>query len=178
MPIVAAAVLVFIVSSIIHMVLPWHRSDYKGLSNEDEVRAAIRKGNAGPGLYMIPYCSDMKAMGSPETKKKWEEGPVGHLTLRPTGMFAMGPSLAQWFVYSLVISFFAAYVAGHVLGSGTPYLVVFRVVGTVAWLGYSGGNAASSIWMGRPWSVTIKELIDGLLYGMVTAGAFGWLWPK
>jgi hypothetical protein len=178
MPIVVAAVLVFIASSIIHMVLPIHKSDYKGFSNEDEIRAAIRKGNPGPGIFMMPYCGDMKEMKSPEMLKKWQEGPVGMVVLRAPGAMSMGPALAQWFGYNLIISVFAAYVAGHTLQAGTPYLAVFRIVGTTAWLGYSGGVAASSIWMGRPWSVTLKEMVDGLVYGLVTAGAFGWLWPR
>jgi hypothetical protein len=90
----------------------------------------------------------------------------------------MGPSLAQWFVFSLVISALIAYAAAHALEPGTPYLEVFRVVGTIAWLGYAGAAAPASIWMGRPWSITLKEVFDGLLYGLVTAGMFGWLWPR
>jgi hypothetical protein len=28
------------------------------------------------------------------------------------------------------------------------------------------------------WGTTIKEVIDGLVYGLLTAGTFGWLWPR
>ena len=90
----------------------------------------------------------------------------------------MGPALGQWFVFNLVVSFFVAYVAAHTIPSGTVYLEVFRVVGTVAFLAYGTGHIPAAIWMGKPWSVTFKELFDGLLYGLVTAGTFGWLWPR
>ena len=178
-PIVVAAVLVFIASSIIHMFLRYHKADYKGLSNEDDVRAAIRKGNATPGLYVFPYCLDPKeAMGDTPVAKKYVEGPVGFLSLVPPGKPNMGPALIKWFVYCLVLSFFVAYLGSHVLAPGSSYLTVFRVVGTAGWLGYAGASAAGAIWMGKPWSNTVREIVDGLIYGMLTAGTFGWLWPK
>ncbi len=177
-PILLSAVLVFVVSSILHMVLKYHARDYIKLPNEDAVRAAIRAGNPEPRQYMIPYVADFKEMKTPEVQQKFAEGPVAVLTLRKPGAYAMGPSLAQWFVFSLVIAFFAAYVASLTVAPGTPYIFVFRVVGTVAFLGYAGGAVPPSIWMGKPWSVTFKDLLDGLIYGMVTAGTFGWLWPR
>ena len=102
LPIVVAAVAVFISSSLIHMVFKWHNSDYHGLANEDEVRAAIRAGSPKPVMYAIPYCADFKQMGTPEMQKKLADGPVAWLTVRPNGMFGMGPMLGQWFVWNLV----------------------------------------------------------------------------
>jgi hypothetical protein len=178
MPILLSAVLVFITSSIVHMVLKYHNSDYSQLPNEDAVRAAIRAGNPKPAQYVIPYAAEMKEMESPAMKAKYAEGPVGVLNLKPTGAYGMGRALTQWFVFSLVVSFFVAYVAAHTIPSGTMYLEVFRVVGTVAFLAYAAGQLPAAIWMGKPWSVAFKELFDGLLYGLMTAGAFGWLWPR
>jgi hypothetical protein len=177
-PIVLSAVLVFIVSSLIHMVFKYHASDYRPLPNEDAVRAALRAGNPAAGQYIIPYCKEMKEMESPEMKQKYTEGPVGVLNLKRPGLYSMGPMLGQWFVFSLVISLFVAYAACHSLPPGTPYLEVFRVVGTIAWLGYAGGQIPTAIWMGKPWSIAWKDVFDGLLYGLVTAAAFGWLWPR
>jgi hypothetical protein len=178
LPILLSAVLVFFVSALIHMVLKYHNSDYHGFANEDAVRAAIRSGNPAPGQYVIPYCSDMKAMESPEMKAKYAEGPVGMLLLKPAGQFGMGKQLVQWFIATLVISFFIAYIAYHTLPAGTPYLGVFRVVGAIGFLAYGAGSLVDGIWMGKPWSVVTKEVVDALLYGLVTAGTFGWLWPK
>ena len=177
LPILLSAVLVFVLSSIIHMVLGYHSSDYTGLPNEDAVRDAIRSGNPAPKQYIIPYCTP-KEMGSPEMKRKYVEGPVGVLNLKPAGAYSMGPSLIQWFVFTLVVSFFVAYVASHTVPAGTAYLEVFRIVGTVGFLAYAMGQLPAAIWMGKPWAVAGKEVFDGLLYGLVTAGAFGWLWPR
>jgi hypothetical protein len=177
-PIVLSAVLIFVVSSLIHMVLRYHASDYTQLPNEDAVRAAIRAGNPAPAQYIIPYCKEMKDMGSPEMQKKFEEGPVAVLNLKRLGRVSMGPMLVQWFVFSLVVSFFIAYAAAHSLARGAVYLEVFRLVGTIGWLAYAAAQVPAAIWMGKPWSVTWKEVLDGLLYGLVTAGAFGWLWPR
>lgn len=177
-PILLAAFLVFVASAIIHMVLPLHKADYKQLPNEDEVRAAIRKGNPAPGQYVMPYCADMKQMSSPEMQQKYNEGPVGVFYLMRSGSPNMGPALVKWFIYCVVISFFVAYLAAHTLPRGAEYLAVFRVAGTSAFLGYAGGAAAASIWLGKPWSIAVKEIIDGFIYCLVTAGSFGWLWPR
>jgi hypothetical protein len=45
-------------------------------------------------------------------------------------------------------------------------------------MAYGLGNLSNSIWKGQPWSMTIKEVIDGLVYALLTAGTFGWLWPR
>jgi hypothetical protein len=177
LPIVVSAVIVFIVSSILHMVLPYHRSDFSRLPHEDEIRAALRSAAVKPGAYMFPFCGEMKEMGSPEQKAKFEQGPVGMLTVLPNGMPAMPKYLAQWFVYSLVIGLFAAYLASRTLAPGTHYLQVFRVVGCTTFLAYAGASGADSIWRGVRWSTTFKNLFDGLVYGLMTAGVFGWLWP-
>lgn len=177
LPVLLAAVFVFVVSSLVHMVFKWHNSDYLKFANEDEVRDAIRKENPAPGQYVLPYCGDMKQMGSEDMQRKFKEGPVGFLVLKTPCAPGMGSALIQWFLYTALIAFFAGYVAAHTLAPGTPYLKVFRVVGTVAFLAYSGGSVQAAIWMGKPWKSAFKEVFDGLLYGLVTAGAFGWLWP-
>src|SRR5262249_2725814 len=92
-PIVLSAVLVFIVSSLVHMVLKYHASDYTQLPNEDAVRAAIRAGNPAPAQYIIPYCKEMKDLESPEMKQKFTEGPVAVLNLKRPGVSSMGPML-------------------------------------------------------------------------------------
>jgi len=131
LPIVLSAVLVFILSAIVHMVLRYHASDYSKLPNEDGVRAAIRTGNPGPAQYIIPYCATPKEMESPEMKQKYAEGPIAVMNLKAPGYQGMGPMLLQWFVFTLVVSFFVAYVAAHTVPPGTAYLEVFRVLGAI-----------------------------------------------
>jgi hypothetical protein len=178
LPIVLSAVLVFVVSAIIHMVLKYHNRDYKQLPNEDAVRAALRAGNPEPRQYIIPYCSDPKEMEAPEMRQRFIEGPVGVLNLRRPGPPTMGPMLLQWFLFILVVSFFLGYLAAMTVEPGAPYLKVFRVVGVAGFLAYAAGQVPAAIWMGKPWSVAWKELFDGLVYGLLTAGTFGWLWPR
>ena len=176
-PIVVSAVFVFIASSIIHMVLKFHSSDYKQLAGEDQVAAAMREAGVSPGYHSMPYFADMKDMGTEEGLKKLNDGPVAFVTVVPNGPPAMGKFLGLWFVFSLAISAFAAYLAGRALGPEAEYLSVFRFAGTAAFLGYAAGEPISSIWKGQPWGMTIKHMVDGLVYALLTGGIFGWLWP-
>jgi len=178
LPIFLSAVLVFVASSLVHMVIKWHNSDYGRLPNEEEVRAVFQKGNAAPGQYVVPWCIDQKEMNNPDVLKKYTEGPVGIFYLLKPGRPTMGPLLGKWFVYLLVVSFFTAYVASRTLPAGTDYLKVFQVAGATGFIAYSLGAIPSAIWMGKPWRVACKEIADGLLYGLVMAGTFGWLWPR
>ena len=176
-PIVLSAVLVFVVSSVIHMATPMHKSDYRRLPGEPNVLSTMRGEAIPPGDYMFPFCDSMKEMGSEEMVKKFNEGPVGFMTVRPNGMMQMGSSLFAWFLYSLVISVFAGYVTRVAYEPGADYMAVFRLSGTVAVLAYATAHIPNSIWKGVCWGTSFRFLIDGVLYGLVTAGAFGWLWP-
>ena len=177
LPALLAAVLVFLASSVIHMVLKLHNPDYRKLPDEDAVREALRKGSPGPGQYIVPHCLDPKEMADPAMQQRFEEGPVGVIYLRPTGMTKLGPFLGKWFVYTLVVGLIAGYVGRAALGPGAPYLDVFQVVGAAAWLGYAWSSPAESIWKGVPWIVTVRTLFDGLVYAALTAGCYAWLWP-
>ena len=177
LPILVAAVLVFVVSSVIHMVLPYHRSDYGMVPKEDDVMASLRPFNIPPGDYLMPCPGTPAHMRSPEYIAKRDQGPVMMITVWPSGAVAMGGQLALWFAYSLIVGLFAGYVAGIVLGPGAPYLTVFRITGTVAFAGYALALFQNSIGYRRAWSITLKSAFDGLIYALLTAGAFGWLWP-
>jgi hypothetical protein len=178
LPILVSAVIVFVVSSIIHMVLTYHRSDFLRLSNEDEALEALRRLNIPPGDYLFPYAGSPEAMKKPEFVEKATKGPIVIMTIAPGRAPAMGGALVQWFLYSVLVSFFAAYIAGRTLPPGTHYLSVFRVVGTTAFMGYAFALLQQSIWYKRSWASTLKSVFDGLVYGLMTAGTFGWLWPR
>jgi hypothetical protein len=139
------------------------------------VRTALR--GAPRGLYMLPYCMP-KDMKSPAMQEKYQQGPIAMVTVMPNGRPAMFIFLSQWFAYCIIISYFVAYLAAHTIAHGAPYLAVFRVVGTAGFLAYGLGFLSDSIWKGQPWSMTLKQVFDGLIYGLVTAGTFGWLWPR
>jgi hypothetical protein len=178
LPILVSAVLVFVASSVIHMALKYHSSDFAPVPNEDDVMEALRRFNLRPGDYLMPRPGSAAAMNTPEYKAKREKGPVMVMTVLPSGMTGMGKQLGLWFVYSAVVALFAGYVAGIAYGPGTAYMPVFRMVGTVAFAGFALGQLPQAIWYGKSWSATFKGVFDGLVYALLTGGAFGWLWPS
>jgi hypothetical protein len=177
LPIIVSAVAVFVLSAIIHMALKYHASDFAGLPNEDAVRTAIRSGNPPPGQYFFPHAREMSEMKTPEMQKKLAEGPNGMLVLRAPGMVSMGSSLLKWFLFVLLVSCVIAYVACHTLQLGSSPRHVFRVIGTVGFLAYAMGHVPEAIWYGRSWSATLKDVFDGLIYGLATGAVFALLWP-
>ena len=178
LPIVLSSVIVFVASSAIHMALPWHKGDYARVPNEDKVMEALRPFALPPGDYMIPRASSTKEMSTPEFVDKLKKGPVLVVTVFPNGQTGMGRNLTLWFVFSVAVGTFAAYVAGRALPVGANYLSVFRFIGVMTFVGYSMALWEMSIWYRRAWSTTIKSTVDGLIYGLLTAGTFGWLWPR
>ena len=177
LPILLSAAAVFILSSIVHMFMPWHKSDYRSVPNEDDVMDRMRSFAIPPGDYMMPRPASAEQMKSPEYLEKRKRGPVAILTILPSGIPSMLPSLAQWFLYSLVISLFSAYVAVHALHAGVSSCSIYRFVGIPALMGYTCSVSQMSIWYGRKWSTTFKTMFDGLLYALLTAAIFAWLWP-
>lgn len=177
LPILLSAIIVFIASSIMHTVLPYHRSDYRKLPEEDAVLASLRTVDLTRGIYNFPHCTH-KEMKTPEAQEKFKRGPVGFLTIFPSGAINMGKFLGQWFTFCLLIVFFVAYLAAHTVLPGAPFRHVFRVAGTASFLGFGLGCFSNAIWKGQTWSMTFKEVFDGLVYALLTAGTFAWLWPR
>ena len=177
LPILLSAVVVFIASSIIHIVFTYHQSDFRGLPDEDGIREALKPFKIPPGDYMIPHANTMKESQTEEYMAKATQGPVALLTVWKSEPPTLGKSLAQWFVYSVVVGINAAYIAGAALEPGARYLDVFQFVGTVSFLAYGFALIQNSIWNNKSWRATIYTLIDSFIYALLTAGVFGWLWP-
>ncbi len=178
LPILLSAVAVFIISSLIHMFLGYHNTDFKKLPSEDQAMDTIGKLNIPPGDYFMPYTKSSKERNSQEFKDKMNKGPVVVMTVFPAGQMSMGSSLMQWFLYCVIVGIFAAYISGRALAPGADYTEVFRFAGCTAFAGYSLALMQQSIWYKKKWSATIKSMFDGLIYALFTAGVFGWLWPK
>jgi hypothetical protein len=176
LPIIVSAIAVFVASALLHMLFTYHNSDYRQFPNEDEVRAAITKGGATPGQYILPYAVGMGAK-DPVVQQKMREGPTGFVLLRKPSGPGMGAPLTQWFVLTLVVSCLVAYVAALVLAPGADHMAVFRVVATVTFLAYAGSQAQEAIWRAVPWSSVIKTILDGLIFALVTGGLFAVMWP-
>lgn len=178
LPILLSAVIVFVASSILHMVLPWHKGDYRKAPDEDKLMDTLRPLAIPPGDYMVPRPSSREDMRSSQFAEKVKKGPVLVMTVLPGGSMDMGRNLALWFLYLIIVSFFSAYVAGRALHTGADYLEVFRFAGVAAFLSYTVAMWPMSIWYRRSWFTTFKATIDGLVYACLTAGVFGWLWPR
>ena len=103
---------------------------------------------------------------------------MAFMTVLPAGAPKMGGQLVQWFVYSVIVGVFAAYVASRAAGPNPEYLDVFRFTGATAFFCYAVAGWQASIWYKRAWNTTLKNTFDGLVYALLTAGAFGWLWPS
>ena len=177
LPILLSAVIVLIGSAVVWMVLKYEGAEWKAIPGEDQFRDAVRKLNlAAPGQYLFPHM--MGSSDQAATMQKMEQGPNGALLLAKPRKFSMTGQLVQSFVYYLVVSVFVAYVASHALARGTEYLRVFQIAGAAAFMAYGLGHFPDAIWFGRTWPSAFKTALSALIYGCLTAGTFGWLWPR
>ena len=178
LPILLSGVFVFVASSIIHMALPWHKSDYLKAPNEDRVMDGIRAMAIPPGDYMIPRPATRDDMRSKAFAEKMAKGPVLVMTVFPAGSMSMGRNLALWFLYCVIVSGFAALVAGGAVQPGADSHAAFHFSAITAFVGYSVALWQMSIWYRRSWATTVKATIDGLIYAVMTGATFMWLWPQ
>ncbi|MFN4289924.1 MAG: hypothetical protein ACK4E7_03475 [Permianibacter sp.] len=177
LPILLTAVFIFVASSLIHMVFQWHKPDYRQLPNEDEVRKALLNGKIGPGKYVMPYCTDMKAMQDEAMLNKYREGPIGFLMIGKAGMPNMGKSLGTWFLVSLLVAAIAALAAVQSIGLQADSHVAGHLIGLISLLAYGTGSVINGIWMCVPWRSVGKHLLDAVIYATISAFTFMWLWP-
>jgi len=178
LPILLSTLACFFGGAILYMVSPLHKNDWVGVSDEDGVMAALRKAGVQAGHYMFPWCADSKTRTSPEYLKKWADGPTGIMVVRPRGPTNMGPMLLQMLLYHLLVSSLLACLAAGVFGSGTAYIVIFKFVALIGVMTYGLGLVPMSIWYGFQWGFTFRGFLDGMIHGLLTAGIFGWLWPR
>jgi hypothetical protein len=176
LPILLSAVLVFVASGLIWMVLPHHRSDFKGFPDEGAVLDALKPQNLTAGQYDFPHVQSPDDLKKPEVQQRFADGPVGFFTVAP-GQPKMSKNLVMSFIYYIVIGGAVAYLVSRTVAPGAEYLSVFRVTGTVAWYAYGLAVVPDAIWFGRPWGSVWKHLGDAFVYALLTAGAFAWLWP-
>jgi hypothetical protein len=139
---------------------------------------ALRKFGIPPGDYAIPYAGGAQGVKSPAYLEKRQRGPVLFATVVKTGTFSMNAQLVQWFVFCLVASVVSAYITSRAVVPGDSSMAVFRFAGTSALIFYAAAQWADTIWYKRSWTTVLKNTFDGLIYAVLTAGAFMWLWPE
>lgn len=177
LPILVSAAIVFFASAIIWMASPLHKHDYKDPGDKQEAIVGMLRGGAfEPGVYYVPWCKG-KDRKDPAFQAAMNAGPWAQLIVMP-GKPNMGRSLGLWFVHLLMVGVFVAYLSSHALAPGAHYLKVFQAAGCAALLAHAGYALPLCIWHGQPWSQLPGRIVDGVIYALLTAGAFGWLWPK
>ena len=177
-PVLLGSFSAWIASALIHMALKYHNSDYKELQNEDAVRSALRSARPGLGVHSVPYCIDMGQLQEEAMQAKFREGPVALVTVLPSGLPNMGKLVGQQLLHFVLGCALVAYCATLALSPGADYMTVFRFVATVTFLTFSWAVVPFSIWYGHSWSSAAKYLLDALIYGLLVAGCFAWLWPS
>jgi hypothetical protein len=153
LPILIATVCVFFTSSIIWMLLPYHKPDIKFIPNETEFDEAMAK-----------------------LKARWKSGPWG--TINVMGQqpnFAI--NLLKTFIAYGLITTMVAYIAGMSVGPGAEYMHVFRAVATAGVLGHCMGGLANAFFMGTPTRFIFTSFIDGVIFALITAGVIASMWP-
>ena len=177
LPIVLGGVFCWIASALIHMLIKYHNYDYKKLSNEEQVGDALRQGDPKPGLYHMPHCTDMKEMNNESMQAKFKQGPIALISVFENGMPPMGKLLVQQLAFFLVGCLLIAYVATLGLAPSAGFMEVFRFTMVISFLTFGYGLIPDSIWLGQPWSNCLRYLLDALIYAVIVAATFAWLWP-
>jgi hypothetical protein len=178
LPILVSAVAVFIVSSVLHTALPWHHKDWKQLPNEGDVQDAMRKAGVTPGDYMLPFPGGEGGMKNPTFRERMTAGPQATMIVRAGGMPNMGAYLGKWFAHLVVVSALCAFNVAHAAEPGGDTHRVFHFVALPAFLAYGLALWQDQIWYGKSTATSIRNTIDALLYALVTAFVFMWMWPK
>ena len=177
-PILVAALSTYVASMIVWMVLPHHKSDYVALPDEEVASATLRAQRLKPGMYCLPHCADFSQMKDPQFIERMNQGPVGFLTIAQNGLPKMGKLMFKQFLFFLIGATLIAYVVSMASPADMTYMERFRLTSAVAFLAFGYGVIPEGIWYGRKCSTILKFLGDALLYALVVAGVFGWLWPS
>jgi hypothetical protein len=178
LPTVAAAFAVFVLSMIVHLAMPWHKSDFAIVPDHDAAIAAVQSLNLAPGDYAVPNVQLPGGGKNPDFIAHFERGPTFHLTMFPAGGMNMGKYMGSWFGFMLLIAVIAAWVTGSIVPPGGNSRAVFHYSAIITACSYGFGGWTLSIWYFRKWSTAFKGTFDAILYGLATGAIFMWLWPK
>ena len=175
LPILINGVVLFFASFTAWVILPHHFGDKKKLEKEDQVMDFVRSLDIPPGNYMFPYTDSKSEQGSPEFRKKYENGPCGLLDVYKQAN--MGANMAQTVVFFLITSAVIGYIT-HVAcppgEEGLTFMKVFRVAGTIGVLTHASSGILNGIWFKKR---LITDIIDGIVFGLILGLIFALLWP-
>ena len=178
LPVVVAAAVVFVLSSIVHMAMPWHKSDYGNVPSDDAAMAAIRSLSLAPGDYAVPNPRLPGGGKNPDFISNFERGPSFHMTVMDPARMNMGKYMGTWFLFNLLVSAIAGWVTGSIVAPGGDAHAAFHFSAIVTACSYGLGAWPLSIWYHRKWSTAFKGTFDAFLYGLATGAVFMWMWPR
>lgn len=176
LPVVLSAVVCFFASFFLWAATPWHKPDMKAFPDQDAADEAFNRLGLAPGHYVMPQPRDKAECKSEAFQERYKRGPWLSVMVQ-NGMPNMGKNMALTVGVFLLTGIGIAYVAGLSMTPGTDSMRVFRVVGSVAFMAYGFGSMINGVWFGKPAGWVFRDLVDALVYALLTAGFFGWLWP-
>ena len=129
-----------------------------------------------PGEYMLPRAKDMKDCNAPEFVEKLNRGPVlPHDRAGERADVDVAATRAVVHLHRRRVGADSLPRRGDASrGCALPRRLSRRGHDRID--AYAAGVWPQSIWYQRPWSTTLKFTFDGLIYGLLTGGVFGWLW--
>jgi hypothetical protein len=177
-PTLVAGGLVWIASAVSWMALPHHHGEYRALPDEAALREALRAQRLARGQYIFPHLPRWEEAETEAGREKFEQGPVGFLTIMPNRLPSISRHMLLTLLHYLIVSSGIAWAASLMLPPGAPYAAVFRPIAVMALLAHGAGVIPEAIWYGKPWGNTLRALLDAALFALLTAGAFAGLWPE
>ncbi|MEZ6070264.1 MAG: hypothetical protein R3C10_08290 [Pirellulales bacterium] len=172
LPILLSGLATHVISTLAWMVLPHHKSEWRGLDAEDQFQDWIDKHQVPPGQYVFPHTQDMEEMKSAGFREK-QARCRGMLVLWPTPP-QMGVNIALTLAFFFVAAFVIGYLASLGLPPGADFLRVFRFVTTAALLTHCAGKFPGVFWFRRR---VAMDLVDGVAFAVATGLIFAALWP-
>lgn len=178
LPILMAAIAVWFASFVAWAISPHHRKDSRPLEKETDaaLRQLIKENGVRPGQYMYPFMYDRECAKDEAAIAAVKEGQFGVLTV------IAPPNMARNMVLSmavyLIVSLFVGYLASlSGLSHGAEFLDVFRVTGTAGVLAYTFAFLPNNIWFGQTTRSMLMNMMDGMVFGLITGVMFASLWP-
>lgn len=172
LPTVLSGVALFFASFLSWMIVQLHKQDWIKMSCEDDFLDKLRELDVKPGSYMFPGYDTPEEMKSEEAAKKFEQGPVGVITVFP-GM-TMGRNLALTMVFFLVCSFCIGYLGTMAIGPASTRFDVFRFIATAGLLTFLSAIVQHAIWFR---SRVTGHVIESIAYALIIGAIFAALWP-
>ncbi|GAA4354171.1 hypothetical protein [Kangiella marina] len=178
LPILLSGLFAWIASALIHMVIKYHNTDYKKLNDEDGISNAIEQSGDKPGFYTLPHCADFNEMNDPAVQARFKKGPIAIVTVMNNGLPPMGKLLIQQFLFFVIGSLLVAVIGCLTLSKSAVAVDIFQVLFVAGFMCFGWASIPYSIWFGHPWLVTVKYLVDAVIYSAVIAATYTWLWPS